>query len=117
MLGSYVSAAYETRRDPAAVRFYTALLKWAGVPSPVTVSGASPEVRYLESGHDVLVFVFNHGNQVIEPSVSLKLPGRSYSGVDLVAEKVVQTATGANGTTIRERIAPDDVWVVKLSPQ
>jgi len=117
MLGSYVSAAYETRRDSAAIRFYTALLKWAGVPSPVTVSGASPEVRYLESGRDILLFVFNHGSQAIEPSVSLRLPDRSYSGVDLVTQNAVQTAAEPGGLTIRKRIAPDDVWVVKLSPR
>jgi beta-galactosidase len=117
MLGSYVSAAYETRRDPTAVRFYAALLKWAGVPSPVTVSGASPEVRYLESGRDILLFVFNHGSQAIDPSVSLRRPGRSYSGVDLLTQNAVPTAVEADGITIRERIAPDDVWVVKLSPR
>lgn len=117
MIGSYVSAAYETRRDPAAIRFYTALLKWAGVPSPGTVSGASPEVRYLESGRDILLFVFNHGSQAIEPSVSLRLPDRSYSGVDLVTQNAVQIAAEPGGLTIRKRIAPDDVWVVKLSPR
>jgi beta-galactosidase len=117
MLGSYVSAAYESRRDPAAVQFYKALLQWAGVPSPVTVSGASPEVRYLESGRDILLFVFNHGNQAIDPSISLRLPEQSYTGIDLVTQNAVKTVAGANGTTIRERIAPDDVWVVKLSPR
>lgn len=117
MLGSYVGAAYETHRDPSAVRFYTALLKWAGVQVPITVSGASPEVRYLESGRDVLAFVFNHGKQPAEPSVSLRLPERSYSAVDLVTENPVETSNGAGGTTIKGQLAPEDVWVVKLSPR
>jgi hypothetical protein len=43
-------------------RFYQGLLSWAGVTLPVTVSGAVLEVRYLESGADALVLLFNHGN-------------------------------------------------------
>ncbi len=117
MLGSYVGAAYETHRDPSAVKFYTALLKWAGVQNAITVSGASPEVRYLENGRDVLLFVFNHGKQPISPSVSLRLPQRSYQAVDLVAAKAIETVAGPNGMTMHGHLAPDDVWVVKLSPR
>ena len=60
MLGSYVSAAYQSKPTPEVERFYAGLLTWAGVTMPVEVTGATLEVRYLESGDDILMFVFNH---------------------------------------------------------
>jgi beta-galactosidase len=117
MLGSYVAAAYETRPEPAAARFYRSLLTWAGVDAPVVVTGAAPEVRYLESGRDTLVFVFNHGNQAIEPSVSLRLPGHPRRGVDLVTAQPVEVSGEPGVVKIHGTVAPEDVWVVKLSPE
>ena len=117
MLGSYVGAAYESRRDPVTVRFYNALLEWAGVESPVLVTGADPEVRYLESGDDVLVFVFNHSQQPMEPSISLRLKGRSYRGVNLVTGEPVAVVIDAHSVRLKTLIGPEDVWVVRLSPR
>jgi hypothetical protein len=117
MLGSYVGAAYETRREASTVRFYNALLGWAGVQPPIATTGAEPEVRYLESGRDVLVFVFNHGKQPIAPTVSIRLRERSYSGLDLVAAKPVEVVEEAGRIKLHGPIAPEDVWVVKLSPK
>jgi len=117
MLGSYVGAAYETRREASTVRFYNALLAWAGVQSPIVTSGADPEVRYLESGRDVLVFVFNHGKRSIEPSISLRLREKNYLGVDLVSAKPVEVTDDAGVTNLHASLGPEDVWVVKLSPK
>jgi len=117
MLGSYVGAAYETHREASAVRFYNAVLDWAGVARPITTTGAEPEVRYLESGRDVLVFVFNHGKMAIEPTVALRLAGASYSGLDLVKAQPVEVAVEAGQATLHGAIGPEDVWVVKLSPK
>ena len=117
MLGSYLAAAYETRPEPSAARFYRSLLTWAGVEAPVAVTGAAPEVRYLESGRDTMVFVFNHGNQAIEPSISLRLPGRIRRGVDLVTAKPVEVSGEPGVVRIHGTLAPEDVWVVKLSPE
>jgi hypothetical protein len=116
MLGSYVGAAYETRPEPSAARFYRSLLTWAGVEAPIAVTGAAPEVRYLESGRDTLVFTFNHGNQAIAPSISLRLPGHSHRGVDLVTAKPVEVSGEAGVLKIHGTVAPEDVWVVKISP-
>ncbi|MGC9998574.1 MAG: hypothetical protein ABSE21_00610 [Bryobacteraceae bacterium] len=117
MLGSYVGAAYESRRDPVTVRFYNALLDWAGVESPVRVTGADPEVRYLESGDDVLVFAFNHSQQPMQPSIALRLKGRSYRGVNLVTGKPVAVVIDAGSVRLKTSIGPEDVWVVRLSPR
>src|SRR5450759_946219 len=70
MLGSYVSAAYETAASRETERFYAGLLKWAGVSLPV-FSG-KVEVRTLESGADGVVFVFNH-EKAADASVSLRM--------------------------------------------
>jgi beta-galactosidase len=117
MLGSYVGAAYETKREASAVRFYNALLDWAGVERPISTSGAEPEVRYLESGSDILVFIFNHGKQSIEPTVSLRLGGKSFIGLDLVSAKPVPVAGEGGLAKLHGVVGPEDVWVVKLSPK
>ena len=112
MLGSYVSAAYQSQPEPAVERFYAALLGWAGVELPVSVAGAPAEVRYLESGPDKLVFVFHHQRQPAELTVGLRVAGE-YSGLDLVTGKPVEFTRGK----MSRRLAPDEVWVVKLSPK
>lgn len=117
MLGSYVGAAYETRREASTVRFYTALLTWAGVQRPIDTTGAEPEVRYLESGGDVLVFVFNHSKQPIEPSISIRLRESNCRGLDLVNAKPVEVVEKSGVARFHGPIGPEDVWVVKLSPK
>ena len=117
MLGSYVGAAYETHREPAAAHFYAALLAWAGVPPAVAVTGATAEVRYLESQNDALVFVFNHSKQPVEPTVSLSGRAGKYRGTDLVTQKPVEILEDAGRVTFHGQIAPEDVWVVDLSPR
>jgi len=117
MLGSYVGAAYETHREPVAARFYGALLAWAGVRTPVQVTGATVEVRYLESGADTVVFVFNHGAQAVEPELSLLIRPGTYRGTNLVTGAPVEVENGNNAVTLRGRIEPKDVLIVDLSPK
>jgi beta-galactosidase len=117
MLGSYVGAAYETRRSAAGARFYAALLKWAGVKNPIAVAGGNAEVRYLESGKNTLVFAFNHGDQAIDASISLKLPARPARALDLVSQAPVNLFPAGDAVQMRGHIGPKDVWVVELTPQ
>ncbi len=104
MLGTYLSAAYESTQDAALRRFFTGLLDWAGVERPVEATGGA-EVRVLESGRERIVFAFNHGGQPAD--VSLKLKGE-YAATDLVS--------GASVPALSKRIGAKDVWVIKLSP-
>lgn len=102
-LGSYVAVAAQQQPDATLERFFQALLDWAGVARPVSVTGGPVEVRVLESGADRLVFVFNHQSKALEPVV--RVPG-NWTASDL--------ATGDSLRTISKRLAPDEVWVVKL---
>jgi beta-galactosidase len=103
-LGSYLGVAYEKHRDATARRFFTGLMDWAGVSRPVSVTNADAEVRILESGDERIAFVFNHSDQATEPAITLR---DSYMAVDLV--------TGERVTApFRKRLAPGDVWVVRL---
>jgi beta-galactosidase len=115
MLGSYVAAAYETRRDAAAARFYSALLDWAGVKNPIAVAGGNAEVRYLESGNNALVFAFNHDEHAIDTSITLELPQKPARAFDLVTGKLVELSAAGNAVKLRGHIAPKDVWVVELA--
>ncbi len=101
-LGSYISAAYESRPDPMVQRFFGALLDWAGVEQPVEATGGA-EVRFLDSGRERLMFVFNHKAEPAEVSVRLR---GSYKATDLVAGEALPR--------LEKRIAAQDVWVVRL---
>jgi beta-galactosidase len=111
MLGSYVSAAYQTSPTPEAEWFFEGLLKWAGVEFPVEVTGAQAEVRTLESGTDTLVFVFNHGKQPATAAVTLKRAGATV--YDLLAEKPLQSIAGP--LTIKVPLRAQDVRVFRIS--
>ncbi len=89
MLGSFVSAAYQTTPTQEAENFFVSLLRWAGVEPPVDVSGMRAEVRTLESGRDTLLFVFNHGNTPGEARVDMSAL-RAASVRDLLSGKTLQ---------------------------
>ncbi|HTT64874.1 MAG TPA: beta-galactosidase [Bryobacteraceae bacterium] len=117
MLGSYVGGAYEKVRAPAAERFYASLLAWAGVAAPVTVEPPGAEVRWLESGRDKLVFVFNHGSQETAASVEMPAIASAYDAADLISGKPVDVVVDAGRLRMHNRIGPRDVWVVRLEPR
>jgi beta-galactosidase len=96
MIGSYISPVAETL-------FGKALLDWAGVKSPVEVDGAPLEVRTLESGPDLLVFVFNHSTENAAARIALSKPRVEWSE-NLPANGVSVARITADGR--RHRIAP-----------
>jgi beta-galactosidase len=115
MLGSYVSAAYQSTPTPAVERFYAALLEWAGVTLPVTVEGHSVEVRYLETGADAVLVIFNHGTQPATANVFLRRPAGEYAARDLInAQPLVVTRTG-DSVTVKVAVSSSDVRVLRLS--
>jgi beta-galactosidase len=112
MLGSYLSAAYETAPSRGTERFYAGLLKWAGVSLPA--STGKVEVRTLESGADRLVFVFNHEKAATDASVALHMPAGDYDATDLVEERAVPTVRNGEFLELKKRIDAGGVWVVRL---
>lgn len=72
MLGSFVSAAYQTTPTAEVERFYRSLVDWAGVQLPAVVERGGVEVRYLESGGRTLVFAFNHARQPVDAAFRIK---------------------------------------------
>jgi beta-galactosidase len=117
MLGSYVSAAYQSNPSPVVERFYSGLLEWAGVDLPVSASGGALEVRHLESGSNALLFVFNHGAQPVAASAGLRLPAGRYGATDLIAGQQIDAARDGDSVRIRGTVDPQSVWVVRLTPQ
>jgi beta-galactosidase len=115
MLGSYLSAAYQTTPTPEAERFYAGLLAWAGVTPPVAVSGAPLEVRCLDSGPDTLVFVFNHGAARAQSVVSLRAPAGEYSAEDLVEGRPVETRRTEEGVRFEASLAPSEVSILRVT--
>jgi beta-galactosidase len=115
MLGSYVSAAYQSSPTPETVRFYGALLDWAGVTRPVRVTGSSLEVRYLESGPDALLFLFNHGAEPAASEVFLRRPDDGYTATDLTESQPAALTRAEGGVTMSVAVPPGWVRVLHLT--
>ena len=115
MLGSYVSAAFQTTPTAEAERFFSGLLTWAGVQFPIEVNGSRLEVRTLRSGSDDVVFVFNHANVPAEAQVKLRTTA---TGVyDLIADKPVRLSSTGGVLQIPARLRAQDVAVYRLFSQ
>jgi hypothetical protein len=113
MLGSYVGGAFEKGPEAAGVRFYGALLDWAGVRAPITVQPTGLEVRSLVSGEDQLVFVLNHGKAETTAEVSL---GSGARATDVVTGKPVEVVEKDGHVVMRGPVGARDVWVVRVQP-
>jgi beta-galactosidase len=116
MLGSYVSAAYQSTPTPEVERFYGGLLRWARVREPVDVSGAAFEVRYLEAGEERLVFVFNHASARQSGRLALHMPGGAVRASNLATGEPIVSARGGDAVRFDLTLEPGDVRVVRLSP-
>ena len=114
MLGSYVSAAYQSTPSPPVERFYSGLLAWAGVTLPVTVAGAPLEARYLESGADAVLVLLNHGRQPAVADVSLRRPAGDYSVEDMINARPVMVRRTGESVTVKAEVEPSDVLVLRL---
>jgi beta-galactosidase len=101
-LGSYLAVAYEQQRDTVLQQFFAGLLDWAGVERPVE---APVEVRWLESGGEKIVFLFNHVSSQVDAEVRWRWKAASASDF----------ATGAPvALPLRKRMAPEEAWVVRV---
>jgi hypothetical protein len=105
LLGSYVSAAYQAGPTKEGEQFFAALLGWAGVTPPLTVTPAGVEAPLLEAAGSRLLFVFNHRPEAV--TAAIDLPG---------VTKAEDLATGEPVSGLRRELAASDVWVVKLTP-
>jgi len=114
LVGSYVSAAYQTRPTPEAERFFAALLPWAGVTLPIEVSGAPLEARHLVSGDEVLLFLFNHAKEPAASSVLVRLPARPYTATDIVHDRPVTVEGVETGVRMQVQLDPGDVQVIRI---
>jgi beta-galactosidase len=105
MLGSYLSAAYESTPTREVERFYAGLLKWAGVVAPAIAGGV--EVRTLESGTERVVVAFNHGKTAADAVIAVD----GTKAIDLVTGAVVPVSGGE----LNKRMATGEVWAVRVS--
>ncbi len=83
LVGSYPAAAYHSTPTEEARRWFGSLLDWAGVQPELEVEGGV-EARWLESGADRLVFVFNHEREPRQ--VRLKWRGRALGRIEDLME-------------------------------
>jgi beta-galactosidase len=114
MLGSYLSAAFQSRPTEPGRRFFTSLLRWAGVDAPVTVTGGEVEVRETESGRDRMLFVFNHGREAVTPRIRLA-GAAGMGGRDLLTDSDVPVTAEGTDASVTASIRPGHVWAVHLS--
>jgi beta-galactosidase len=115
MLGSYVSAAFQSRPSPETARFYHALLAWAGVEAPLSVSGSMLEARILESPEALLVFLFNHdGSTPARAQVSLRRSVAATDAVNIVTGATLPLREEKGRATFDAVVDPLDVLVLRV---
>ena len=115
MLGSYVSAGYQTKPTPEAERFFAGLLQWAGVKLPVTVIGTPFEARSTESPEDTVLFLLNHGTEASESTVTLRREAGHYSAIDLATGEPVTLERTADAVSVAVKLAPAGVQVMRIT--
>ena len=78
--------------------------------------GQQPDMRYLETGRDTLVFTFNHRARTQEANIELRLPDGQYRATDIVNGRAVVVTRNQGRIAVQQQIAPHDVWVLKVEP-
>lgn len=111
MLGSYVSAAYQSVPTPEGERFFLSLLDWAGVSRTARTMSGGVEVRTLQSGQETLLFVFNHAKTSV--GAEFQLPERNAKAVDLETGEPI---TPVGPMRFRKTMPSQGVWVMRLTP-
>jgi len=106
LVGSYVSAAYQTTPTPEAVEWFGRLLAWAGITPPMAAEG-NVEARWLETGEERLLFVFNH--EAAPATARLKWQ-------DGTAWVISDLETG-QPATLEFPLAAHEVRVLRLKPR
>ena len=114
LLGSYVSAAYQSTPTPAGERFFAGLLEWAGASVPVGVAGSPLEVRFLEAGDTTLLFAFNHERAAAASRVTLRKLAGHYTATDLVTDRSVGVESTADGVRVELTVDPAAVRVLTI---
>jgi beta-galactosidase GanA len=114
-LGSYLSAAYQSRPGETGRRFFSAILQWAGVHAPFAVTGGDVEVRVTDSGPDQILFVFNHGKQTVAPRIRFFGAAAILRGRDLLTDAEVQLSRDDGGFSAAGPIQPGNVRIIHLS--
>ncbi len=114
LLGSFVSAAYQSTPTAAVERFYSALLEWAGVTVPVEVVGGPFEVRVLESGQEPIVVVLNHAATPASGTITVRVPAAVSGATDIVRQQAVPLRSSDGRVSFDVDVAGADVRVVRL---
>jgi beta-galactosidase len=114
-VGTYLSAAYQTGPTPEAAAFFAALLDWAGVSRPVTVTGSDLEVRHLESTRHVLLFALNHGTSRADARITLRRPISGDTAFDLIAGRDVPLGRADGAVSLTVQLDPGMVMVVRMA--
>ncbi len=121
LVGSFLGSAYESDRETNVAKFLSGLMMWAGVSRPVEVTGAPSnppvEVRILHSGLETLVFVFNHAEQSVEPTLQVKLPRGEYETHDLETGRFTPSTYENGALILHHAMPPEEVWVVRVTSE
>jgi beta-galactosidase len=117
VVGSFLSGAYEARRDPELARFFNGMLDWAKVSRPISVSGDPMEGRSLTTMDGHLLYVFNHAATEAVFELSYRAGAGPFRAVDLNTGQPV--ALTSEGDTVRSklRVGASQVAAIHLTRQ
>jgi hypothetical protein len=115
MVGTYLSAAYQTGQTPEAAAFFGGLLDWAGVSPPIVVSGGTLEVRHLESARDLLLFALNHGTQRADARITLRRKATGETALNLVDARRLALTHGNDDVSLAVQVEAGAAAVIRMA--
>jgi beta-galactosidase len=113
LIGSYVSAAFQSAPSDAGARFFGGLLDWAAVTRPVDVRGGELEVRLLETERDLLLVALNHGDAAVDADITLRRPVAG-AAQDLIENRQLSLTPRGDESALALRVAARDVGVFRV---
>jgi beta-galactosidase len=117
LIGSFLAVAYQRHQDAAIQRLLLAFARSAGVQSDVTVKASDAglvEVRRLLGPDAQFLFVLNHADTPQPTEIAIAKANVNHAE-DLTANVGVPISASNASATLRKTLAPDEVWVVKLT--
>jgi beta-galactosidase len=115
LIGTFAALEYYREPSDAAKHWFIYLARNAGVNDDLAVSGgAQLEVRRLLSDSQQIIFVFNHGSEMSNCALSIRVPWTVENASDL-NDKERLTFEMRNGrVSVRKILPAHAIWVFEL---
>jgi len=116
LIGTLLGASYYKYHEENAAKMIKGFLKWADVERTVRIQGTkNVEVRLLARNDDTLLFIFNHNNYALSPTICLTQFTNDHIIHGLSKKKEVIYGKNNNRLTFTLSLKSNEVWVATVN--